>query len=714
MKQLRLKKQWIVWNLEEGPNGKPTKIPYTIRGAKASSTDPTTWSTYEQAKIASQYFSGIGIVFPADQKLLGIDIDHVIENGKIIGENKKQIEQFIEEASTYTEFSPSGTGLHLYLSVEESLPLFVHKNAPWELYADKRFFTVTEDSYHKKPKPIRVVSKAEAERLIALTGYPWGNSDEVLEAPAELIGEDLFTDDELLERMFASKNGDKIQALYNGDLSEYKNDASRADSSFLMHVAFWSQKHASQMERVWLASPLGAREKTQKRQDYRTRSITNAIRKCKDTYSVPIESTIDFLYTTTAKGDKTLTKNTENVCRALRHHPDFSNSIRFDEFKNRIEMKQNDLWRPIVDSDSIDVQTRLSIVFSFLRTVSKDMCMDAMVKIAKENSFDSAKEFIKNIKWDGEARLDEWLHHTYGAPIDAYHIAVASNWMKGLVKRIMLPGCKFDYVLVLEGPQGAKKSTSLDIIGHISERENWHVETTMSTDSKDFFMQFEGKVIIEFSEGETLSRTEVKKMKSIITTAVDRYRASYGRTAEDFPRHCVFAMTTNQDEYLKDETGNRRWLPVKVELPQANIDWLKENRDQLFAEAYVRVMEKNETTYEFPFEETMAQQNQRRISDPNEDKIVEWYMNDPFLQDKEDGITVAQVYAGALAGFGALKKYDEMSIADVLARVLKLEKRRKMVNGVQSMRWFAPEPILSPLQEEMMMVDGEEEESAWK
>ena len=198
-----------------------------------------------------------------------------------------------------------------------------------------------------------------------------------------------------------------------------------------------------------------------------------------------------------------------------------------------------------------------------------------------------------------------------------------------MVKRIVFPGCKFDYVLVLEGEQGIKKSMSLAVLGG-----NWHSETTMSTDNKDFFMQFAGKAIIEFSEGETLSRTEVKRMKAIITVQSDRYRVPFDRMTQDFPRRCVFAMTTNQSEYLKDETGNRRWLPVAVVAEEANIEWLQANRDQLFAEAYSRVLA-GEKIYEFPKEETERQQAARMIHDPNADLVAEWYYNELRIEERE-------------------------------------------------------------------------------
>lgn len=316
------------------------------------------------------------------------------------------------------------------------------------------------------------------------------------------------------------------------------------------------------------------------------------------------------------------------------------------------------------------------------------MLYDAIMKVCQENSFDSAIDYVKSLKWDEVPRLDTWLQKVYGAPDDVYHKAVGANWMKGMVKRIMVPGCKFDYVMVLEGKQGSKKSTSLAILGGA-----WHVETTMSTDTKDFFMQFQGKTIIEFSEGETLSRTEVKRLKAIITMQTDKFRPPYGRVSMDFPRRCVFAMTTNQDEYLKDETGNRRWLPVRVMLPQADVAWLAENKDQLYAEAYHRVIEKNETVYEFPEVETALEQHKRRIEDPNLDAVQDWYYSALTSVQRGEGITTFQVYRDALHnGFSPrpMTKYEEMTIADMLKNFMNLEKRRTMIDTKRAWKWYNP------------------------
>lgn len=397
-----------------------------------------------------------------------------------------------------------------------------------------------------------------------------------------------------------------------------------------------------------------------------------------------IES-LNLMYT--MKEDKRIyILNTENMCRVLRQHTDFAGRFRYDEFASMFQKLKRDKWCTLEDSDIIDVQTHISSMLPQFARISKGMVQDAIMKVCKDNKVDTAADFMRSLHWDGVARVDTWLTQVYGVEENEYHKAVGANWLKGLVKRIVFAGCKFDYVLVLEGKQGMQKSTSLATLGGA-----WYTETTMSADNKDFFMMFAGKAIIEFSEGETLSRSEVKRMKGIISAPVDRYRMPYERATLDYPRRCVFAMTTNQEQYLKDETGNRRWMPVKVVSPQANIEWLESNREQLFAEAYHRAVTLNEKIYEFPEEDMEREQNARMIHDPNEELIAEWYVKEVQISEKEDGITIHKVYSEVLHKDGARKpmnRYDEMQISDVLVRCLGLIKKQVMRDGVRLTRFF--------------------------
>lgn len=266
-----------------------TKVPYAVTGRKASSTDSSTWSTYAEVKEAekSGKFTGIGVVFTPDKTLLGVDIDHVLEDGNVVGEHTEAIRELVARANTLTEISPSGTGLHLYLKLTDPLTLTANRHAPFEAYTSGRFFTFTENHF-AKAKPIRAVTIPEAEQLLSIIGYPWRKEEggplvvEVGNKPKP-SNDSSLVDEALLKEMFGSKHGVKLIKLYNGDITDHENDVSRADMAFCMHLAFWTKKDAVQMERIWLASGLGNRAKTQQRSEYRQRTIAAAIAKCTDT-----------------------------------------------------------------------------------------------------------------------------------------------------------------------------------------------------------------------------------------------------------------------------------------------------------------------------------------------------------------------------------------------------------------------------------------------
>ncbi len=387
--------------------------------------------------------------------------------------------------------------------------------------------------------------------------------------------------------------------------------------------------------------------------------------------------------------------NLENVSKILLEDDQFARRCIYDEFLQVYLYRDpvQNAYRELHDSDEITLTREISVKYPSFSMVAPSTVRAALLEQARNLAVDSAKDYIRGITWDGVSRLDTWLSETYNVAKDEYHKTVGSNWFKGMARRIIEPGCKFDYVLVLEGPQGTKKSTSLGIIGGA-----WHVETTAAPDSKDFLMLLQGNLIIEFSEGETLSRGEIKQLKAVITTQNDKYRSPYERHVQTHPRRCVFAMTTNQTEYLKDETGNRRWLPVATQ-GEANIEWLRTNRDQLFAEALYRVETLKETTYEFS-EDVMEQQARRQVTDPNEDRIVEWYMTLDERQ-KKSGVTSEMAFRSALVQIGAkFRKSDEVEIANIFKKALGLEKKQVMVDGHRFMRWF-PAGVLTKSEEVM-------------
>jgi putative DNA primase/helicase len=395
---------------------------------------------------------------------------------------------------------------------------------------------------------------------------------------------------------------------------------------------------------------------------------------------------MDLLTTTNGSGAKVYNRCTENIFRILNAHPDFKGRFRFDKWTHKQEILKEKKWDEVADSDYIPIQRKISSMYPQFIMLGKEMVIDAVGEACRDNSFDRAEDYIRKIKWDKKDRLKNWLTYAYGVKDEPYHKAVGENFFKGMVKRVIQPGCKFDTVMILEGKQGCGKSTSLTIIGRA-----WHLETTMVANKTDFFLQFRGKLIVEFSEGETLSRTETKNMKAMISTPTDTYREPYGRTMRDVPRRCIFAMTTNQDEYLKDESGNRRFYPVEVVSEKVDLKWIKENRDQLFAEALHRVETLKETVWEYP-KEAEDRQREKMVRSPYEEAIRNW-LEAPFVGKTEvaninrDGLTALEVWQYALKGDAVkMRRAEEMQVTLGL-RQIGFEKERRMINRKRETRW---------------------------
>lgn len=216
-------------------------------------------------------------------------------------------------------------------------------------------------------------------------------------------------------------------------------------------------------------------------------------------------------------------------------------------------------------------------------TVGAPLCESVVMIVSRRNRVDPVRSYLKGVVWDGIPRLDTWLTTYLGVADTPYSRAVGGKWLLSGVARSMDPGCKADHCLVLEGPQGAGKSSALSILGGAFYTDQI---TPLWKGDKDTSQDLRGKWLIEFAELSALSRSENESIKAFISRQCDNYRPSYGRKSRDFKRSCIFAATTNGSGYLKDETGARRFWPVRV--GRIDLEALRQDRDQLWAEAMHR------------------------------------------------------------------------------------------------------------------------------
>lgn len=283
----------------------------------------------------------------------------------------------------------------------------------------------------------------------------------------------------------------------------------------------------------------------------------------------------------------------KTVIMALRHDPDLQGVLGFNELSNTMEARRD--WPfahgkrgKITGATDLLLGDWLSKTYG-LPAITRQALMEGMETVAFENPWHPVREWLTGLQWDGKARLDKWLIHVIGenpttiSPALAQYLAqVGRFWLIGMVKRVMEPGCKFDYCPVLEGRGGLGKSTLVETLASRS----WYSDTPFDIGKgKESQEQVQGIWGYELGEMGQMGKAEINAVKAFISAQVDRYRPAYGRVVEEHPRQCVMVGTTNEATYLRDRTGNRRFWPVPVTKPIL-VQWLGERRDQLFAEAY--------------------------------------------------------------------------------------------------------------------------------
>lgn len=314
-----------------------------------------------------------------------------------------------------------------------------------------------------------------------------------------------------------------------------------------------------------------------------------------------------------------------NVATFLEFDPRLEGALVYNEFASRSQLLSAPPWdlrsatpRDWCDADDVQGAEWLEREFGFV--VGKQMVFDAACVVGQRHRIHPVRDYLNGLEWDGTPRLDGWLVDLCGADDTPLNRAFASRWVISAVARIYQPGAKADHVLILEGRQGIRKSTALEALAG----DDWFTDAADRLTDKDGVLNCAGKWIMELGELVALTRAEATHIKAFFSRRTDRIRRPYGRSAEDIPRQTVFCGTTNATEYLRDDTGNRRFWSVAV--GKVDVEGIREHRDQLWAEAVhrYRAGEPWWLDDDSMVADAAEVQEERRQVDPWADKIEAW------------------------------------------------------------------------------------------
>lgn len=342
--------------------------------------------------------------------------------------------------------------------------------------------------------------------------------------------------------------------------------------------------------------------------------------------------------------------NLANAIKILEHE---TPEIWFDQFTQRVFQDDGGRAEEWTDANTLSLMNDWQC--RHIPKLTKDMVHSAVVTYARSRPRDCVADWLTSLKWDGTPRIEEFFMRGLGAVDDDYNRAASANFWKSLVARPLNPGCKVDSMVVLEGEQGARKSTAVqEIVGD----PRLFAEARENPKSKDFFAALQGKLIVEVAEFDAFSRSDVTTIKQVLSCRVDRYRQPFSVTPEDWPRRGIFVATTNSDSWQRDETGGRRFWPVACY--RIDIPWIKANREQAFAEAVARM---HEGWWEMPEASTRAAQEARFMPDAWEELLSQ------YLADKTEARTVDLLKHPLGIEVSMMTRTLDMRVAGVLRRI---------------------------------------------
>jgi len=368
-----------------------------------------------------------------------------------------------------------------------------------------------------------------------------------------------------------------------------------------------------------------------------------------------------------------LVPNYANAMMALRFDPDLRDAYGYDEMARHAVMRHeigriDRAKRWVSDADVGDLHEWMQR--NGMPAIRVNDVRAALYNRASENCFHPVIDYLQSLVWDGVPRLNVWLTSYLGAELNQRNEHIGRMFLTAMVARVFFPGCQADHMIVLEGPQGILKSSACRVLG--GEWFSDHLPEVSS--GREASQHLRGKWLIEVAEMHAMGKAEATVLKSFITRTVERYRPWHGKLEVQEPRQCVFVGTTNENQYLKDPTGGRRFWPVRCGVTgRIDVGLLALNRDQLFAEAVLNYQDHGTWWPDAQFEREflVPEQAARFIGDIWDDRVAQ------FIAGKTR-VTIAEIARDALIiPEGQMADTHNKRIASILRELGWVDDRNK-------------------------------------
>lgn len=690
--QLKQIDRWAPWRLVwNAKREKYDKIPHRADNPNfgLSTAKPDQWFTFDAAVRAVERnpdkFDGVGFCITGQTDIVMVDLDDCVVDGL----PTDWAADVALRLDSYTELSPSGEGMRIV--VLGSAPFdWTNHDVGIEVYAghQNRFLTITGDHLLGSPAEI-TRPKPEVLQDLATRHARERKTAEIIDlAMPDLLDDIMLPDPATLPISEAARTfldygatgGDRSGtlhstgiALYAAGLDDSVVFSILASNDYAMEVALDHRRQDSDRALLYLW-----REHCVK-----ARGKAKALVASPDEFDI-VAVPAGEQKLPSFKRDKSgsILATVDNVTMAVRRPDICGLDVRFDTFRDEIMFSPpgRGEWQSFSDADY--VRMRITLERGGFKPIGRELIRDVVLLVAYDNEFDTAITWLEALTWDGVPRVESFLSTYLGAE-DSDYVRATSNYLwTALAGRVITPGCKADMAPILVGKQGSGKSTAVAAIAPAPE---FFTEISFSEKDEDLSRRMRGRLVAEIGELRGLHTREQEAIKAFITKTHENWIPKYREFAVQFPRRLVFIGTTNKDEFLADETGNRRWLPVRVN--QVDVEGIRQDRLQLWAEArdiYTR------SGVLFGQAETLAStvHADHMIRDSWEDAVNAWLDEpDVLTGDKpreRKFLRIGEVLTEAL-GFNErnITRKEQMRMGAVFS-ALGFTRKRMQIDGVRS------------------------------